>query len=113
MSRDQWVKAPAQVFSVEWQSKAGHEDGHWHIVYNDSVGDTFYSGEFFDAGFEGGAHVRRDDVFDVEYLANDPSRSRYPAVRPRRKATWVYFGIGGALAILVMIVVFLSGGFER
>lgn len=91
MGSDNWVKTSAHVFSVEWQSKPSHEDGHWHTVYNYSVGETFYSGEFFDCGFEGGSHLKRDDVFEIEYDPKDPTRSRQSEPRSRRKVTLICF----------------------
>ena len=113
MGRDNWVKTSAHVFSVEWQSKPSHEDGHWHTVYNYSVGDNFYSGEFFDYGFEGGNHLKRDDVFEIEYDPKDPSRSRQAEPRSRRNATLICFVAGAAIGIMVMIIVLLSGGFKK
>ena len=103
-----WKQASATVFSSEWLNKPSHRDGHRHIVYNYSVGDTYYSGEFFDYGLETDEYAKPGDSLEIRYDPNNPAKSYYPERRTARKMVLICVAIGAGLALLVMILALVA-----
>ena len=96
------------MFSSEWLSKPAHSDGHHHIVYNYSVGGAYYSGEFFQYGFETDDFLRPGDTFEIRYAADSPAKSYYPELRSNRKTTLLCIAIGAVLALIVYTIAFCT-----
>jgi hypothetical protein len=105
-----WKPANATVYSSEWLSKPAHTDGHHHIVYNYTVGGEYYSGEFFQYGFETDAFLKPGDRFEIRYVINNPAKSYYPELRTGRKAALISFAIGAGIALVMGALAIYNNG---
>jgi hypothetical protein len=100
--KDRWNSVGATVFSSEWLSRPAHQDGHRHVVYNYSVGGTYYSGEFFDYALESDDHLKPGDTVEIRYNPSKSGQSYYSGLRTRRSMALICFTIGAAMAILII-----------
>ena len=107
-----WPTTQGLVYSVDWIEPSRNNFGHYEVVYSYRVGDERYTGSFSDYGRENEDYLHPNDEIDVQYDPNRPDLSHYPLVRTATYARLLLFGIGAGVAIIVMTIVYLSGGFN-
>ncbi len=76
-----------------------------------AVGEL-YTGQFADYGKATDNYLHKDDSIDIVYNPDHPQQNFYPLVRTATNRRLAYFGIGAVLAIIVLLIVFLNGGFK-
>jgi hypothetical protein len=108
-----WQLATANVYSVEWIEPSRNDFGHYNVVYSYRVNDEMYEGEFCDYGAVGESYLKRDDSIQIRYNPSNPRKSFYPEARTAAKRRLFFVGLGLGLAALVMLIVYLNGGFKQ
>jgi Protein of unknown function (DUF3592) len=113
LTKANWPMTTANIYSVESIDANRNDFGHYNVVYSYRVNDEMYTGEFSDYGSENESYLKRDDSIQIRYDPSNPKKSFYPEVRSATKRRLFYFGLGLAIALIVMLIVFLNGGFRR
>jgi hypothetical protein len=108
-----WQMTTATIYSVSWIDPNRNDFGHYNVVYSYRVNDEIYTGEFSDYGPENEPYLKRDDTIQIRYNPSNPKKSFYPEVRSATKRRLFFAGLGLALALIVMLIVFLNGGFKQ
>lgn len=108
-----WYSATANIYSVEWIEPNRNDFGHYNVVYSYRVNDEMYTGEFSDYGSGDESYLKRDDSIQIRYSPSNPSKSFYPEVRTATKKRLFFAGLGLGLGAVVMLIVYLNGGFKQ
>ena len=112
-SRADWQSTTANVYSVEWIEPNRNDFGHYNVVYSYRVNAEMYIGEFADYGSADESYLKRDDSIQIRYDPANPKRSFYPEARGATKRRLFFAGLGLGLALIVMLIVYLNGGFMK
>jgi hypothetical protein len=107
-----WQSKEATIYSAEWIDPQGEQRGCWRVTYSYRVGDEYYSGQFTDWSSEDISSYRKNETLPIEYSTEDPSQSRVPGITRYWDSIKIPVLIGAAFALLVMMIIFLSGGFK-
>jgi Protein of unknown function (DUF3592) len=107
-----WQSKEATIYSAEWIDPQGEERGCWQVTYSYRVGEEYYSGKFTDWSSADISSYRKNETLSIEYSIEDPSRSRVPGITRYWDSIKIPVLIGAAFALIVMIIVLLSGGFK-
>jgi len=113
--KELWQTAEALVYSVERfdPDGRGEEDyGHYTVVYSYRVGEDRHTGEFNDYCDATDSYFHRDDTISVKYCPEHPEKSFYPDAESAKNKRLIAIGFGACLAVIVMLIVYFSGGFR-
>ncbi|MBS1820440.1 MAG: DUF3592 domain-containing protein [Acidobacteria bacterium] len=110
--RSDWQITPANVYSVDWIDPSRNDWGHYEVVYSYRVGNDFFTGRFSDYGSPAESYLKRDDTIHIRYNPSNSKKSFYPDARQPsiKKVSLALIGVG--IGLLVMLIVYLSGGFN-
>jgi hypothetical protein len=110
--KEYWPTTEALVYSVEW-FEATHDDyANYLVVYSYRVGDQRYTGEFRDYGTHLEGFLHRNDTISVRYSPENPEKSYFPQRNSALNRRLLAIGIGAGFAVIVMLIVYFSGGFR-
>jgi hypothetical protein len=110
--RDRWPVATGVVYSVGWRGLENQVDspvGYYDVVFSYRVNDELYSGRFSDYGMEAEDYLHKDESIEIRYDPANPNRSYYPLLRTAANYRLLCGAIGGAIAIVVILISFLRG----
>jgi hypothetical protein len=110
--KEGWILAKGLVYSVEWIEPSRNDFGHYNVVFSYRAAGELYTGEFSDYGEATDNYLHKDDPIDILYNPDHPQQNSYPLIRTATNRRLAYFGIGAAIAIIVLLIVFLNGGFK-
>lgn len=110
--KEGWLPAKGLIYSVEWIDPSRNDFGHYNVVYSYKVNDETYTGHFRDYRSPTDDYLHRDDAIDIQYNPEHFERSHYPRVQSATKRRLAFISIGFAVAIVVLFIVYLSGGFR-
>jgi hypothetical protein len=109
--KEQWPATDALVYSVDWIEPSREDFGHYTVVYSYRVDDERYTGEFRDYNEQGNS-LHRDDVISIRYCPERPAKSFYPDVKSALSKRVLFLSVGAGIALIVLMIVYLSGGFH-
>ena len=111
--KSDWQITTANIYSADWIDPTRNDFGHYNVVYSYRVGEEIHTGEFSDYGSANETYLKRDDSIQIRYNPSNPGKSFYPEVRSATKRRIFFMSLGLALALIVMLIVYLNGGFKR
>jgi Protein of unknown function (DUF3592) len=111
-SKTNWQLATANIYSAEWIDPTRNDFGHYTVTYTYHAGEEIYTGEFRDYVSQTEPYLKRDDVIQIRYNPLNPKKSFYPEVHSATNRRLFFISLGLALAIIVMVIVYLNGGFK-
>ena len=108
--KDRWPKTTATVYSSDFTTRQERDSpvGHYHVVISYAVEGETYSGRFVDFGLESEEYFHPGDTLEIRYNPTCPSKCYYPDLRTQTRLNLTWAAIGGTLAIIVMLIRFLS-----
>ena len=96
---------------MDWFDPSRSYGGHFDIVYSYKVSEVRYTGQFSDySKSDKPLHV--NDTIAIRYCPEHPDRSYYPKVQRDPYPHSLIFAIGVGAALIVFLIVYLSGGFR-
>ena len=110
--KEQWQITEAIVFSVDWFEPTRYDFGHYTVVYSYRVDNERFTGEFRDYTDERDDYLHRDDAISIRYCPEHPDRSFYPGAKSAIDKRLLFLGIGAGLAVIVLLITYLRGGFR-
>jgi hypothetical protein len=108
--KDRWPKTTATVYSSDFTTRQERDSpvGHYHVVISYEVNGETYGGRFVDFGLESEEYFHRGDTVEIRYNPKNPTKFYYPDLRTQTRFDLVWAAIGATLAIIVMLIRFLS-----
>ena len=113
LPKSEWPSTNAFVFSVDWFEGDRDDFQHYTVVYSYRVGEERYRGEFRDYIAQQDSYLRRDDTIQIRYDSSSPEKSYFPQATGSIGKRLLFLGIGAILALIVLLVVYLNGGFAK
>jgi hypothetical protein len=108
--RDRWLPVTGLVYTVEWRGLSDEVNspiGYYDVVFSYRVSNQLYSGRFSDYGMEAEDYLHKDESIEIRYDPSNPSRNYYPLLRTATNYRLLCGAIGGAIAIIVMLIAYL------
>lgn len=108
--KDRWPKTTATVYSCDFTTRQERDSpvGHYDVVISYAVEGETYSGRFVDFGLQSEDYFHRGDTLEIRFNPRNPSKFYYPDLRTQTRFRLIWAAIGGTLAIVVMLIRFLS-----
>ena len=107
-----WRLTTANIYTVDLTEPTRGNSGHYDVIYTYRVGEEIYTGKFSDYDSTTESCLKPDDSIQIRYNPANPKQSYYPEVRGSDVNKLLVFGIPVAFALIILIVVYLSGGFR-
>ena len=82
------------------------------VVYSYRAGENRYTGECKHYGKESESYLHRDDAISIRYCPEYPAKSYYPDAKKRLNKAIFFLGIAAGVALIVLLIIYLSGGFR-
>jgi hypothetical protein len=109
--KEDWQLTTANIYSADWVDPTRNDFGHYNVV-SYRAGEEIYTGKFSDYRSGTEPHLKRDDSIQIRYNPSNPKQSFYPERHSATKRRMLLGSLGLALALIVMLVVYLNGGFK-
>ena len=111
--KSDWQITTANIYSADWIDPTRNDFGHYNVVYSYRVGEEIYIGEFSDYRSATDSYLKRDETIQIRYNPFKPKQSFYPERRSaaKRRIFWASLGLG--LALVILLIVYLNGGFKQ
>jgi hypothetical protein len=110
--KEGWLPAKGLIYSIEWIEPSRNDFGHYNVVYSYRVNDEMHTGHFRDYTSPVDDYLHRDDTIDIQYNPKHEEQSHYPLAQSAINGRLTFFSIGAILGAVVMLIVYLSGGFR-